>query len=123
MTATQFDIVTPDRRITGATPTTNGAYFRYFAPGASTEWPGCDARRRLLVELPVVPPVELPGGTGHVDHGFMALASADENRLYKAEALLRLGRTAEAVTEINFTRTRGVKLGTTTTDQQLAAGD
>jgi hypothetical protein len=25
----RFDIVTPDRRITGPTPTSNGAYFRY----------------------------------------------------------------------------------------------
>ena len=110
LTATPFNITTPDRRITGTTPTSSGAYFRYqtgtsgFDPTRGEGyWSNYQWYRRSNYQ----------GAQGTSTTGFYGLATADENRLFKAEALLRLGRTAEAIAEINFTRTRGVRIGTT----------
>jgi hypothetical protein len=44
--------------------------------------------------------------------GHYTIMSADENRLLRAEAMLRLNRVAEAVALINVSRTRGVRIGT-----------
>jgi hypothetical protein len=107
--AARFTITTPDRRITGATPTSNGSYFQYTtntsgyssARGAAF-WSFYRWHRRQ----------NLHGATFNT--GQFVLASADENRLYRAEALLRLGRVAEAVQLINVTRTRAQRVGTTT---------
>ena len=109
-TAVRFDITTPDRRITGNTPNSSGAYFRYLTSTTGFDntrgegyWSNYQWYRRLNAGY---------GGFTNVTGQFV-LASADENRLLKAEALLRLGRTQEAVDLINVTRTRGVKIGTT----------
>lgn len=44
--------------------------------------------------------------------GLQAIATAEENRLYMAEAHLRLGNLQQAADIINETRTRGVTIGT-----------
>ncbi|HUF51840.1 MAG TPA: RagB/SusD family nutrient uptake outer membrane protein [Longimicrobiales bacterium] len=107
--ADRFLIVTPDRRITGNTPTSNGAYLRYLTAfsGYNTNL-GLNHRsfyswwRRINYQ-----------GANHTA-GHFALATEDENRLYRAEAMLRLGRLQEAAELINVTRTRGQKAGNTT---------
>jgi len=112
--AERFLITTPDRRITGPTPTSNGAYFRYMtmtsgfnANRGYQNWSWYGWWRRLNYQ-----------GTNHT-LGHFVLASADENRLYRAEALLRLNRKAEAIPLINVTRTRAQKVGNTTYDPNL----
>ncbi|MGH7467182.1 MAG: hypothetical protein ACRENP_04270 [Longimicrobiales bacterium] len=103
-----FFITTPDRRVTGTTPTSNGAYFR---------------NRNTLANFNV------SRGTMHQSYyqwhrrsnygaftsstGQYVMLSADENRLLRAEALLRTGNTQGAVDLINVSRVRGVRVGTT----------
>lgn len=112
--ATRFLITTPDRRITGTTPTSNGAYFRYVtatggfnADYGNQNWSWYGWHRRLNYQ-----------GANHLA-GHFVLASADENRLLRAEALLRLNRVAEAVPLINVTRTRAQRVGNTTFSTNL----
>jgi hypothetical protein len=115
-TAQRFLISTPDRRITGLSTTNpassdslNGAYYRYFADGG---------------------PFDVNRGAQHFSHyawwrrnhpvnggltalaGFYPLVTADENRLYRAEAMLRLNRLQEAADLINVTRTRNQRYST-----------
>jgi len=106
----RFDITTPDRRITGSTtnPQTNGTYTCYragnvgFDPGrgfyrySAYQW----ARHKLKEGLSCA----AAGLSSNA--GTHAVATADENRLYRAEALLRTGQTQAAVDLINVTRTR-----------------
>jgi hypothetical protein len=103
---TRFNIVTPDRRITGTTPTSNGTYTRY-QPGATGLLP---ARGEYLLSnyqwARHMLRFGLPDATRHTA-GNQLLVSADENRLLRAEALLRTaGPTQEVVDLINVTRTR-----------------
>jgi hypothetical protein len=114
--AARFNIVTPDRRITGTTPTSSGAYIRYststsgFDPALGEGyWSNYQWYRRANTAY---------GGFSS-STGLYALASVDENRLLQAEALLRLNRVQEAVNLINVTRTRGVAIGTTTFSTNL----
>ncbi len=103
----RFDITTPDRRITGPTPTSSGAYFR---ARTVTDNNGFDITR----------------GTYHLSNyqwyrragssttGQALVATADENRLLRAEAMFRTGNLAEAANLINTTRARSVRIGTMT---------
>jgi hypothetical protein len=103
---TRFNIVTPDRRITGETPTSNGAYTDYRANDLGFErsfgthlFSAYQWRRhanRVGVSFPL---------TGS-DQGRLPLATVDENRLLRAEALLYTGNLAGARDLINVTRTR-----------------
>lgn len=112
--AARFLIVTPDRRITGPTPTSNGSYFRYVTAGGGfnsvlglQHWSWYGWWRRLNEQ-----------GVNHTA-GHFALATADENRLFRAEALLRKGQVQEAVALINVTRTRAQRVGNTVYDPNL----
>jgi hypothetical protein len=96
----RFLISTPDRRITGATPTSSGSYVRYrstnpFRSERGTwrfsfyqfyRWKG------LWLDTPNV------------------VMTVDEMNLFRAEAHLRLGQTGEAVEIINRTRVNNGKL-------------
>jgi hypothetical protein len=103
----RFNIVTPDRRITGPTPTSNGAYVRYRADNngftavqylySAYQW-GRHAIRNNSAGT------ALNVGTAH-------FATADENRLLRAEALLRTGDLQGAADLINVTRTRSHTVG------------
>jgi hypothetical protein len=102
-----FNITSPDRRIVGATSTSRGSYTRH-TPGSGCclssrpayfrsnyQW------RRHAHEL---------GLTANRDHGNNAgvahIATADENRLYAAEAYFHQGNLPMARDLINVTRTR-----------------
>ncbi|HEY8469942.1 MAG TPA: RagB/SusD family nutrient uptake outer membrane protein [Longimicrobiales bacterium] len=110
----RFDIVTPDRRITGDTPTSNGAYFRYMSNNT-----GFDADRGTYNFSAYQWFRRLNYGNYTNTTGHFVLASADENRLFRAEALLRTGDLDGAAALINVTRTRGVKVGSTFTESNL----
>lgn len=110
---TRFDIVTPDRRITGETPTSNGAYLAYRANDngflqhrgtslfSAYQWTRHQTRNGLT-----------GNNTGN-NTGTHPLILADENRLMRAEALLRTGDRAGAAELINVSRTRTQRIGST----------
>jgi starch-binding outer membrane protein, SusD/RagB family len=97
---TRFEIETPDRRITGSTPTSHGAYTLYRADDN-----GFPAGRGLYFRS------AYQWGR-HQHRGFAAntgtalLATVDENNLLRAEALLRTGHSAAAAALVNVSRTR-----------------
>jgi hypothetical protein len=107
---TRFDITTPDRRITGSTtdPQTNGTYTCYRSDNngflsergeylfSAYQW----ARHKLKEGISCAAP-QLASNSGT-----LALATADENNLLRAEALLRTNQVQAAVDLINITRTR-----------------
>jgi hypothetical protein len=103
---TRFDIVTPDRRITGATPTSNGSYTRYraddngFPIHRGSYFQSAYQWSRQAIELGL--------GGNQVGHnaGTLRLVSVDENNLFRAEALLRTGDAQGAADLINISRTR-----------------
>jgi hypothetical protein len=119
----RFDILTPDRRVHGEpvideeghVTIPNGAYFRYLSSDVGMD----PARGRYTFSAyGWWRRANYQDGVNH-QNGHYVLASADENRLLRAEALLRTGRIQEAVDLINVTRTRGVKLGNEFTDSNL----
>lgn len=105
----RFDIVTPDRRITGDTPTSNGSYTCYrpdnngFLAERGThrfsayQW----ARHKFANGISC----EAEGVTAS-NAGTQRMITADENALLRAEALLRTGDLEGAAAMINVTRTR-----------------
>lgn len=103
---TRFNIVTPDRRITGPTPTTDGSYTRYrsddngFPIERGSYFQSAYQWSRQAIRLGLT-------GTlvGH-NAGTHRLITADENTLLRAEALLRTGDLQGAAELINITRTR-----------------
>ena len=102
----RFDIVTPDRRITGPTPSSRGAYFRYRAP---TDNNGFNTTRGLYN----FSNYQWYRKNGASSSGQHVVFSADENRLLRAEAMLRTGNLQEAANLINVSRTRTVRIGST----------
>lgn len=108
----RFDIVTPDRRITGPTPTSDGAYTRYradnngFIPDRGEYLFSAYQWGRHAIEQGLVG----EANTGF-NSGTLALITADENALLRAEALLRTGDPAGAAEMINVTRTRSRTIG------------
>jgi hypothetical protein len=101
---TRFLITTPDRRITGATPTSSGTYFRYRADdnGYRTD--------RGTYNFSAYQWFRRAGNT---NTGPLLLFGLDENRLLRAEAFMRTGNNAEAANLINVSRTRVQRIGTT----------
>lgn len=91
---TKFEITTPDRRITGATPTSDGKYYEYleverFRPERGTyhfSW------------------YQWNRAGGQYQTGLWPLYRVSELRLYEAEAHLRLGDAAAAAAIVNETR-------------------
>jgi hypothetical protein len=113
-TRTAFQISTPDRRVVGNTPNSNGAYFRFF-----NNFTGLDAGRGTYTFSNYQWWRRLNYTSSNFQTGQYVLFSVDENRLLRAEALLRTGNLQGAADLINVTRTRGVKLGTTFTASNL----
>jgi hypothetical protein len=98
----RFDIVTPDRRITGETPQSDGAYLRYRSDnnGFSAEFP-------LFSAYQWARHAHKMNDSGTASNtGNAVIASADENNLLRAEALLYTGNLAGATDLVNITRTR-----------------
>jgi hypothetical protein len=90
----RFLVVTPDRRITGATPTTNGTYFRYMAANNIGATQG--NYRQSFYQW-------FRHGTNW-NAGTKVIMTVDEMRLYMAEAHYHLGNRAMAAELINVTR-------------------
>lgn len=102
----RFDIVTPDRRITGAEPTDHGAYVRYrshdfgFNPAdglyrfSAYQW-GRHALRMGVDDNATAQNI-----------GTAPMVTVDENNLLRAEALLHTDDPDGAADLINITRTR-----------------
>lgn len=111
----RFDVVTPDRRITGETPQSNGSYVRYRADDngfradrglylfSAYQW----GRHATGLGLTAVNQV------GH-NAGTWAMISKTENDLLRAEALYYLNRRDEAAELVNLTRTAPQTIGGTT---------
>jgi hypothetical protein len=103
----RFDILTPDRRVTGVDaadltrpdPQTPGAYITYrehnngFSLGRPTG-------------LALFSAYQWFRQSGAAQAGAVPLMGVDENMLLRAEALYRLGRLDEAAAAVNHTRTR-----------------
>jgi hypothetical protein len=104
----RFLITTPDRRITGATPTSNGGYFRYYANNIFVPERGLYHHSHYQWRRHI----QQWGGTTLSSTGVAKLVTVDEMNLLKAEALMYLGRNAEAAELVNITRTRPVMIGT-----------
>jgi hypothetical protein len=121
-----FFIVTPDRRVAGAAPTgctgtacsPNGAYFR---------------NRNSISNFTVSRGTQYQSYYGYYKRNNSAygaytgtsgpyyMVTEDENRLLRAEALLRTGNVQGAVDLINISRTRSVRIGTTVIANNLPA--
>jgi hypothetical protein len=99
----RIQITTPDRRITGTTPTSNGSYFRYRADNIFRPERGTYHHSHY----------QWYRNSGRTNSGALTLMSMDEMNLLKAEALIHLNRAAEAVPLINLTRTRTQRIGST----------
>lgn len=108
----RFEIVTPDRRITGPTPTSNGAYTRYRSHDRG--YNPADGLYRFSAYQWSRNGVRFGLTDGQYNTNTFPMATADENRLLRAEALLRTGDRAGAATLINVTRTRPQRIGSTT---------
>jgi hypothetical protein len=103
-----FQIRTADRRIHGATPTTRGLYFGY---NAQSIWPADRGTYRWSYYF-----YHRHGLLDTWHTGPQVTMSLTEMRLLKAEALIRLGRAAEAVPLINVTRVANGQLPPVTID-------
>ncbi len=102
----RFDIVTPDRRVTGPTPQSDGAYLRWreddngFEPDRGRYLYSAYQWARHAIKLGLTGTI-----TGN-NQGTHRMLTADENGLLRAEALVRTGDRAGAADLINVTRTR-----------------
>jgi hypothetical protein len=109
-------ITTPDRRITGPTPTSDGSLFRYMSP-ALVGTDDTEGGRwgflpdRGLYNFSAYQWFKYRGagasaGGGAFSNIFVPLMSVTENNLLRAEALARTGNPAGAATLVNISRTR-----------------
>jgi len=99
----RFQITTPDRRITGPTPTSNGAYYRYRADNIFRPERGTYHHSHY----------QWYRNGGRSSSGTYTIVSVDEMNLLKAEAHMHLGDNARAAELINTTRTRVQRIGST----------
>jgi len=103
-----FQVFTPDRRIRGATNNDPGLYVGY---NKNTIWVSSRGTYRWSYYF--------YGRSGAYESfytGPQPTMTVDEMRLLKAEALIRLGRAAEAVPLINVTRVNNGQLAPVTVD-------
>ena len=104
----RFDIVTPDQRITGATPQTDGTYTSYraddngFLPERGLYAFSAYQWRRHAFSVGLASDDDATGD----NLGTATLASTDENNLLRAEALARTSDPDGAATLANISRAR-----------------
>lgn len=91
----KFLVTTTDRRITGATPTTSGKYFRYVATCCGATW------QSYMTGFYVW---HRNGNPVRWNTGSKVHMSLDEMNLLRAEGYLRTGQLQQAVELINRTR-------------------
>lgn len=99
----KFLITTPDRRITGPTPTSSGSYFRYLSNEFFDQGRGTYHFSYY----------QWYRNGGRSNSGTFAIMTVDEMNLFRAEAYLRTGDRARAAELINTTRTRAQTIGST----------
>jgi hypothetical protein len=104
----RFQIVTPDRRITGATPTSHGAYFRYRADNIFVVARGTYHQSHYQWYRHIY---NYGNPTTLSNTGYAQLMTVDEMRLIRAEAMARTNRPQEAADLVNVTRTRQQRPG------------
>lgn len=93
---TEFQVITPDRRIHGTTPTSNGRYIGYLASQTMTSTRGTYMWSRYR---------GIRYGTTYFDRGLIQTMTPQEMTFIRAEANYRLGNKAAVVTFLNTTRT------------------
>jgi len=103
----KFLIETPDRRITGETATSNGAYFGYRSTNVSNV-----ATRGTYLNSHYLS-TRHGGQAGVRNTGILVTMPVTEMEFIRAEAYYRLNRKAEAAEIINRTRTADVMIGNT----------
>ncbi len=103
-----FQVFTPDRRIRGSTQSAAGLYFGY---NKNTVWVASRGTYRWSYYF-----YNRSGAYESYYTGPQPTMTVDEMRLLKAEALIRLGRAAEAVPLINVTRINNGQLEPVTVD-------
>lgn len=109
-----WEVESPDRRVQGPGGVgTDGAYLRL---DTDITQPDRGIYNQSFHSWWRRPNVE---GLSSWTSGFMPIATADENLLYRAEAYLRTGQLELAADLINQTRTRGVVIGGTTIESNL----
>lgn len=96
----KFLITTPDRRITGETPTSDGKYFEYLEVERFRPERGTYHFSYYQWNIGQTPDV----GERFWENGPAVLYHIEEQRLYQAEAMLRMGNAAGAAAIINETR-------------------
>lgn len=108
-----FIIESPDRRVVGPDgPDSNGAYIRRDTAPIVAD--------RGLYNQSFYSWYRRAAETGASwTTGFQPIATAEENRLYMAEAHLRMNNRQAAADIINETRTRGVQIGGVTIESNL----
>jgi hypothetical protein len=108
----RFDVVTPDRRITGPTATSSGSYVRYrandtgFTPDRGLYLYSAYQFGRHAISRGLT----ADNQPGH-NQGSWPLISKVENDLLRAEALYYLNRREEAAGLVNLTRTAPQTIG------------
>jgi hypothetical protein len=130
---TAFFVVTPDRRVTGVPLTTctepDPALWTVGTGVASSRGDRCSPNGAYFRNRNTLGNFSLARSSGYhalyqwwrrsnyggfiSSTGHYTIASEDENRLFRAEALIRKGRVAEAIPLINVSRTRGQQIGNT----------
>jgi hypothetical protein len=107
---TPFLITTPDGRITGGSPSSNGSYVRFRA--THTGFNQTDGLYRFSHYQWGRHAIRNNAGTTATANGvgIAWMVTVDENRLLRAEALLRTGNLQGAADLINVTRTRNQTL-------------
>jgi hypothetical protein len=100
-----FAIITPDRRVTGDTPTSHGSYVRYRGPSDM----GDVLQGRIFT--PHHSFYQWYRTAGETTSGTAVMIRADEIRLIRAEALVRRQQAEAAVPLVNVSRTRSHRVG------------
>jgi hypothetical protein len=108
-----FHITTPDRRITGDTPTSSGKYFQYSDHNPYREERGTWRKSYYGFYR----------WEGEAINADVVIMTVDEMNLLRAEAFIRTGRIQEGVDLINITRVENGELPPVTADGVPEAPD
>jgi hypothetical protein len=116
---TKFEITTPDRRITGDTPDSDGKYFEYLEVERFRPERGTYHFSYYQWNIGQTPDF----GPRFWENGPAVLYHIEEQDLYRAEAMLRMGNRAGAADIINQTRVPNGELPAVTADGVPQAAD
>jgi hypothetical protein len=109
----RFQVTTPDRRITGATPDSDGKYYRYLTTNPFRDERGTWRQSHY----------QYYRWGGEWQNAELTIMTADEMNLLRAEAYLRTNRPQQAAELINLTRVGNGELPPVTADGVPQAAD